>query len=173
VRPHASHRAQAPAQLSFEVITVSSSRHEKASRGESYTDESGDIAVSEVLKKGHSVSRRGLVPDKGPMIDRAVRKFLSGKADVLLLAGGTGIARSDVTVETVRPFLEKELDGFGELIRRISYDEIGSAAILTRATAGVAGGKVIICLPGSPAAVRTAMRSVISEIPHMAYVARL
>jgi molybdopterin adenylyltransferase len=173
MKPPEAHRAQAPTRLSFEVVTVSSSRHEKASRGETPSDEGGDVALSEILKAGHSVSRRELVPDSMSIIGKMVRSFLSGGADVLILTGGTGVAKGDVTIEAVRPFLEKELDGFGELLRRLSYDEVGSAAILTRATAGVARGKVILCLPGSPGAVQTALRSTMPEIPHVVYVARL
>ncbi len=173
MKPHEEHRAEAPARLSFEVVTVSSSRYEKSKAGKNYEDEGGDVVVSEIRKAGHSISSRRLVSDSGRMIGKEVRNFLSGKADVLLLTGGTGVAKRDVTIETVRPFFEKELDGFGELVRRVSYDEIGSAAMLTRATAGVAGGKMIVCLPGSPGAVRTALRSTISEIPHALYIARL
>jgi len=76
-----------------------------------------------------------------------------------------------VTIETVRPFFDKELDGFGELVRRLGYEEIGSAALLTRATAGVVSGKIIVCLPGSPDAVRTAMRAFAGEFSHARFVA--
>jgi molybdenum cofactor biosynthesis protein B len=105
------------------------------------------------------------------MIRRVVQDFLKSGAHVLVLMGGTGVSPSDVTVETVVPFFEKELAGFGELLRSISYQTIGSAAMLTRATAGTAKGKLIVCLPGSPGAVETALRSFISEFPHIVSIA--
>ncbi len=136
-----------------------------------YADEAGDAAEAETKRAGHSVTGRRLVSDEAAMLRREVKSFLSGKDSVLLLTGGTGVSRSDVTIETVRPFFEKELLGFGELLRRISYDEIGSAAMLTRATAGVAKGKLIVCMPGSPGAVATALRATMAEFPHAIFVA--
>jgi molybdenum cofactor biosynthesis protein B len=106
------------------------------------------------------------------MIRREVKGFLRGRYDLLLLTGGTGLSPRDITIEIVRPFFEKEIDGFGELLRRLGYDEIGSAAMLSRATAGVAAGKVIVCMPGSPNGVRTAMRAFVGEFPHMLFIAR-
>jgi molybdopterin adenylyltransferase len=173
MKPHAEHRSKAPARLSFEIVTVSSSRWRKKKEGEEFRDESGDAADLLIRNSGHAVSGRRLVPDSKPMIEKEVRDFLKGKDDVLLLTGGTGAAKADVTIEVARPFFEKELDGFGELLRRVSYDEIGAAAFLTRATAGVSKGKLILCLPGSPGAVTTAMKTTIAELPHVLYVARL
>lgn len=151
---------------------MSSSRYAKMRKREEYTDEAGEVAEKESRSAGHTVSGRGLVSDDAMMIRTEVRRFLSGSDDVLLLTGGTGISGADITIETVRPFLEKELEGFGELLRRLSYDEVGSAAVLTRATAGVVGGKLIVCMPGSPGAVRTALRSFAGEFPHALFVAR-
>jgi molybdopterin adenylyltransferase len=154
------------------VVTVSTSRHSKMKRGEKYTDEGGDVAEAEAKNAGNMVTSRRLVSDDVTMLRREVKDFLSGKDDVLLLTGGTGVSRRDITIETVRPFLQKELDGFGELLRRLSFDEIGTAALLTRATLGVARGKVILCVPGSPGAVKTAMRAFAGELPHIVHVAR-
>lgn len=173
MKPHEKHREVAKGQLSFRVVTVSSSRYRKMKEGNEYADESGDVAVRLILESGHSVSGRSIVSDDVGMIKKEVGPFLGGKDDVLLFTGGTGVAKADVTIEAVRPFFEKELDGFGELLRRVSYDEIGAAALLTRATAGVAAGKVIICLPGSPEAVKTALVATISELPHAVHIARL
>ena len=140
--------------------------------GADHTDEAGDAAAAAAEEAGHRVTRRSLVSDDSAMIRREVKSFLSGHDDLLLMAGGTGLSPRDITVETVRPFLEKELDGFGELVRRLGYDEVGSAAALTRATAGVASGKLIVCMPGSPGAVRTALKAFMGEFPHMVYIAR-
>lgn len=172
MKPHEEHRHEARRRLKVVVITVSTSRYAKMKDGAVYTDEAGDTAAAAAKEAGHVVTRRNLVSDDRAMIRREVRSFLSGNDDLLLMAGGTGLSPRDITVETVRPFLDKELDGFGELVRRLGYDEVGSAAALTRATAGVASGKLIVCIPGSPGAVRTTMKAFMGEFPHMVYIAR-
>ncbi len=156
----------------MQLVTVSSGRYAKKRDGEPFTDEGGDVAEKEVRKSGHTVSGRTLISDEAAMIRKAVKGFLAGTDDVLLLTGGTGVSSRDVTIETVRPFFEKEITGFGELLRRLSYDEVGSAAMMTRATAGVAKGKLLVCMPGSPGAVRTALRATAGDFPHIVYVAR-
>ena len=154
------------------MVTVSTSRYSKMKGGDKFTDEGGDAAEAEARKAGNRVTSRNLVSDDAAMLRREVKGFLSGKDDVLLLTGGTGVSSRDVTVETVRPYFEKELDGFGEHFRRLSFDEIGASALLSRATLGVAKGKLILCLPGSPEAVKTAMKAFASELPHIVHVAR-
>ena len=141
------------------------------SNGSEYEDESGDVAVQMIQEAGHKVNNRRLVPDSKSMIEDSVKDFLQSGAHTLVFIGGTGVSPDDVTVETVAPFLEKELTGFGELLRSISYRKIGGAALLTRATAGTIGGKLIVCVPGSPDAVKTAFRSFISEFPHIVSMA--
>jgi len=170
MQPHEEHRRKAERRLRVAVVTVSTSRYAKMKEGSSYTDEGGDAAAEEAVSAGHAVSRRSMISDDQTMLRREVRKFLTGKEDVLLFTGGTGLSPRDVTVETVRPYFEKELEGFGELVRRLGYDEIGGAAILTRATAGVASGKLIVCMPGSPGAVRTAMKAFAREFAHALFV---
>jgi molybdenum cofactor biosynthesis protein B len=171
VKPHETHRANARHALIFHLVTVSSSRFKMMHSGSEYKDESGDLASRLIIEADNTVNTRTLLPDEKVMIRRAVQDFLKSAAHVLVLIGGTGVSPSDVTVETVVPFFEKELTGFGELLRSISYQTIGSAAILTRATAGTAKGKLIVCLPGSPGAVETALRSFISEFPHIVSIA--
>lgn len=151
---------------------MSSSRYERKAARSKFTDESGDAAEAEVKREGHIVTVRELVSDDAAMIRREAESFLESGDDVLLFMGGTGVSGRDITIETVRPFLQKELPGFGELLRRISYGRIGSAAMLTRATAGTARGKLLVCLPGSPDAVKTALRASFSEFPHIVSVAR-
>ena len=172
MKPHEIHRARAGRTLDFQLVTVSSSRYEKKRQGRPVKDESGDVAEKVVLKWGHKLERRGLISDDKRLVTRAVRDFLGGKSDVLVLMGGTGISSTDVTIETVRPLLEKELEGFGELFRATSFREIGTAAVLTRATAGVSGGKLLLCLPGSPDAVKTALELFMGEFPHVINIAR-
>jgi molybdopterin adenylyltransferase len=155
-------------------VTVSTSRHRRrASEGGNASDESGDLAQALIERAGGVVVGRRLVPDDAELLKSTVSRAL-GKADldVLVLTGGTGVSTTDVTIETVRPFFAKEIEGFGEIFRSVSYERIGSAAALSRATAGVAKGKVIMCLPGAPDAVRTALDLFLGEVPHVLHLAR-
>ena len=171
MKPHETHRTAARHVLIFHLVTVSSSRFKIMHSGSEYKDESGDLAARLILEAGHKVDTRTLLPDEKIMIRRVVQDFLKSGIHVMVLIGGTGVSSSDVTVESVVPFFEKELTGFGELLRNLSYQTIGSAALLTRATAGTAKGKLIVCLPGSPNAVETALRSFVSEFPHIVSIA--
>ena len=171
MKPHETHRNAARHTLTFHLVTVSSSRFKTMHSGAEYKDESGDLAARLILEAGHKVDTMTLLPDEKVMIRRLVQDFLKNGIHVMVLIGGTGVSPSDVTVESVVPFFEKELTGFGELLRNISYQTIGSAAMLTRATAGTAKGKLIVCLPGSTDAVETALRGFISEFPHIVSIA--
>jgi molybdenum cofactor biosynthesis protein B len=117
---------------------------------------------------------RKIVLDDTAMISGAVKEALgTPQLDVAIFSGGTGITPTDVTIETVSPFFEKTLPGFGEFFRRISFDRVGSAAVLSRAVAGVAKGKALFCIPGSPDAVRVAGEMLIlPEAPHIVKHAR-
>jgi molybdenum cofactor biosynthesis protein B len=163
------HKAQAPERLKFGVFICSTSRYERLKRGEKVGDVSGDLIESLLRNAGHTVLFRKIIPDDKGMIEDAARFTLSSAdADAVVFCGGTGIAPSDVTIETVSPFLEKHLPGFGEIFRRLSFDEIGSAAILSRALAGVAKGKAFFCIPGSPEAVRLCLeRLILPETGHI------
>lgn len=121
---------------------------------------------------GHAVVSRGWVRDEAVAIRRAVRAALALRGvDVVLATGGTGVAPRDVTPEAVAPLVSRWLPGFGELFRVLSYREVGSSAWLSRAAAGVARGKLLVILPGSPAAVRLAADRLL--VPELAHVARL
>ena len=145
------HKAEAPKTVNFALIICSSSRYEKLTKGEHFDDPSGDLIVQTLRKNGQRVVFRKVLPDDRDMIQRTMMKALkSRKVDVVITCGGTGISPSDVTIEAVKPLLEKEIEGFGEIFRLISYEEIGSAALLTRALAGISMKKVIFCIPGSP-----------------------
>lgn len=161
------HRASARAVQSvpYVVLTVSDSRTEA-------TDESGRLVRGLFDGAGHALVDHELVRNVPQAIQAAVRRFLQGPALCLVTTGGTGAGRRDVTIETVAPCVEKELPGFGELFRRLSYEEIGNAAMLSRALCGVSRGKVICCLPGSEAAVRLALtKLLLPELPHLIWVA--
>ena len=158
----AEHKAAAPSRLVFAIVTASDSR----SAG---TDASGDLLERLAREAGHDVTRRDHVRDDADAIRGAVEAALAGPAQVVLVTGGTGVAPRDVTPEAVRPLLEKELPGFGELFRMLSWQEVGSAALASRAFAGVARGRLVFALPGSPKACRLAMeRLVLPEAPHLA-----
>ncbi|MGP8124950.1 MAG: molybdenum cofactor biosynthesis protein B [Nitrososphaerales archaeon] len=172
MKAHEEHRARAKAELSFHLVTVSTSRFKKMKAGERFEDASGDLLEAGVLGGPHELVKRELIPDDAPIIRSILQDFLSGAADVLVFTGGTGVAPTDVTIETARPFFEKELPGFGEVLRAESFGKIGSAAALTRATAGTARGKLVVCLPGAPDAVETALKIFLPEFPHIVSVAR-
>jgi len=172
LRAHEEHRAKAQAKLKVAVFTVSSSRYEKSIRGERFVDESGEKAVSILKSLNHEVSYLGVVSDDVEMIRDKLLQALQEDHDIVLISGGTGLARRDVTIEAIKPFLEKEIEGFGEVLRVESYKKIGAAAALTRAAAGVFRGRIVMALPGSPDAVETALRIFGQELPHMVYIVR-
>ena len=158
----AEHRSKGKKRVSCIVLTVSDTRSEK-------TDESGQLICRLLESEGHGLADYQITRDDLDEIQRLLTEGLKNSAvDVLILTGGTGISKRDQTYEAVESVLEKRLDGFGEIFRFLSYQEVGSAAILSRALAGVASGKVIISLPGSKAAVGLAMEKlVLPEIGHM------
>jgi molybdenum cofactor biosynthesis protein B len=168
------HKHAAPKSLRIFIATCSTSRFKQLRAGQKPDDKSGDIIENLVLRAGHQVEGRQLVSDSKSMIRNLLRKTLSSRMiDVLIITGGTGLSPKDVTIESVSRFLEKEAPGFGELFRKLSYDKIGSAAMLSRALAGSARGKLIFCIPGSPDGVQTAMEHLIlPEIGHMIKVSR-
>jgi molybdopterin adenylyltransferase len=144
------------------VLTVSDTRDE-------HSDTSG-AAIAQLLEQaGHTVTGRRIVPDDPAEVQRCVRHELAEPdAEVIITTGGTGVTSRDTTYEALAGLLQKRLDGFGELFRMLSYQEVGSAAMLTRACAGVAGGKMVFILPGSEHAVRTAMtKLILPEVGHL------
>ncbi len=165
------HRRAAPARLRVAVITISDSRYQAWLEGRD-EDLSGRIMEEKLRREGHEVVR-DLVPDEPSLILGAVKRRLEDPAvDVVLTCGGTGITRRDVTVETVRPLLEKELPGFGERLRAIGYEMVGTPALLTRSIFGVSRGKLICCLPGAPSSVEAGMKLLLPELGHLVKHAR-
>ena len=160
------HKAAGPAQVRCGVITVSDTRTAE-------TDTGGRLLQHLLEGAGHAVCHRAWVRDDVGAITAAIDAAVRAGADVVVTTGGTGIAPRDVTYEAVTALLEKQLDGFGELFRLLSYRAIGTAALLSRATAGVARGVVIVALPGSEAAVRLAVTEVLlPELVHLVQQAR-
>ncbi len=169
MKPHELHRLRARQRLRFTLVTVSSSRYEK--KAARIPDDSGDAAERIIGAAGHTIDTRNLISDDAKMLERTTGEFLRSRSDILVYMGGTGLSKRDITIETIRPYFEKEIDGFGELLRTRSFRKVGPAAMLSRATAGVANGKLILCLPGSPDAVMTALKLFISELPHAVHIA--
>lgn len=164
---HQQHRQHAPAQVRCAVITVSDTRTAE-------TDTSGQTIQQFLTQAGHTIQSYHIVKDEPENIRQLISQHLQDAAiDAILLNGGTGLSPRDGTYEVVKGCLEKELTGFGELFRYLSYEEIGAAAMMSRATAGVACGKVIVSMPGSTAAVRLAMEKLlVPELAHMSHIAR-
>lgn len=148
-------------------MTVSDTRTEETDRG-------GGAIVELLARAGHAVAGKTIVPDDPERVRTAVRAGLAAAdVDVVITTGGTGISRRDGTYEVIAALLEKRIDGFGELFRALSYQEIGPAAMLSRACAGLAGGTIVISLPGSENAVRLAMNKLIlPELGHLVHEAR-
>ncbi len=137
------------------------------------TDESGALARRLLEEAGHQVVSHGLLPNDEAAVRLEVSRLLEGDLDLILTSGGTGVSRRDRTVEAVSPLLEKRLDGFGEFFRRASEAEIGTAAMMSRALAGAARGKLVVCLPGSRGAVRTGLeRVLLPELRHLIWELR-
>jgi molybdenum cofactor biosynthesis protein B len=168
------HKTHAPKTLNFAVFICSTSRYQQMQKGEQVTDVSGDTIEFLLKNAGHNVLFRRVVSDDKAMIEHAVKSILDNPGvDAAIFCGGTGVTHSDVTIETVSPFFEKTLPGFGEFFRRLSFDKVGSAAVMSRAMAGVAKGKALFCIPGSPDAARVSVESLIStEAPHIVKHAR-
>ena len=156
------HKHLSPQCISCAVLIISDSRDEK-------TDESGKMLVEGLKHAGHTVASFEFLKNDAEAIREKVDGLIHTEGiQAVITSGGTGASRRDVTVETITPMMEKVLPGFGELFRSLSYQEIGTGAILSRALAGAAWGKIVICLPGSVKAVNLALEKIIlPEIGHL------
>lgn len=158
---HEEHRKEAPRTLRIFVVTASDSRGEAEDVGGAYLREAA-------AKAGHEVVGYRVVKDEPDAIRAALDEAARAGAEAIVVSGGTGIAARDRTYEAVAGVLEKRIDGFGELFRMLSYAEIGAAAMLSRAVAGVWAGRAVFSVPGSPAAVRLAWEKLIApEVGHV------
>lgn len=151
--------------LDFSVLTVSTSRSADE-------DESGPVARRAIEEAGHTVSTRDVLPDDENVIRDRVQSLV-GEVDVVVTTGGTGLTDDDVTVEALTPLFDPEIPGVGEYFRRLSHDQIGTAAMLTRATAGIADETAIYAFPGSPDAIELGVEDVlVPEVGHVVGLAR-
>jgi molybdenum cofactor biosynthesis protein B len=161
---HLDHKATSPSSVRCYVLTISDTRKP--------TNDTSGLAIAELLEaNGHDVSGRGIVRDDPDAIRSALQTQLeAASAQVIITTGGTGITSRDSTYEVVCNLLEKRLEGFGELFRMLSYQEIGPSAMLSRACAGTAQGKIVVSLPGSENAVRLAMNKLL--LPELGHLVR-
>jgi molybdopterin adenylyltransferase len=155
------HRRAAPSAVAVTVIVVSDTRTVE-------TDEAGRLANHLLEGAGHTVSQVAVVRDEVAAINQALDAALASGARAVVLTGGTGLSHRDVTVEAVSPRFGKRLPGFGELFRSLSFHHIGTAALATRAEAGVVDHSLVFVLPGAPGAVRLALEKlVLPELGHL------
>jgi molybdenum cofactor biosynthesis protein B len=158
----AEHKAEAPTAVRCFIVTVSDTRTVA-------DDVSGQTIADLLTAAGHEVAGRTIVRDDPELVHSTIERHLADRGvQAIISSGGTGITSRDSTYEAISTLLEKTLDGFGELYRMISYQEIGPAAMMSRACAGLVARRIVIALPGSPGAVRLAMEKlVIPELGHL------
>jgi molybdenum cofactor biosynthesis protein B len=156
------HKAQAPRSVRCFIVTVSDTRTEA-------TDTSGRAIADLLTAAGHVVAGRAIVKDDAEMVRGTLERQLAiADLQAIITTGGTGVTARDSTYEVVSSLLQKRLDGFGELFRMLSFQQIGPAAMMSRACAGIVAGHVVVSLPGSEAAVRLAVeRLLIPELAHL------
>lgn len=163
-----SHKMASPEKLKVALITVSTSRF----KYRSMKDESGEIARELVQKARHEVLYSVIDDDRRMIRYSLYKSLVIDNCDAVIFVGGTGLSPRDVTVEAISPLIDKNLDGFGEIFRRLSFDSIGSPAIMTRALGGVVDSRVVFCLPGSPDASKLGIELILKELPHAVFIAR-
>jgi len=164
----AKHKKGAPKEVSFAIVVVSDSRYEESKSGKRTSDKSTPAMVQLLTEAGHRIESVEYVPDSKEHILKIVDKLLNAPVSVIITTGGTGLSPRDITVESIEPLLKKKIPGFGELLRQISFKEIGAATMLTRAVAGIVDETVVFCLPGSPNATRIALTQlIIPEVSHI------
>lgn len=169
------HKENSQIPLKFAILSISTSRYEKygnVDRPERAEDVSGKLIWGMIQVQGSEVVHYELISDSIERIKEAFKRSLYSEADVIITTGGTGLSPTDVTIEAVMPYFEKEIPGFGELFRLKSIEQVGKSVMLTRAVAGVARKKVIFCLPGSPNAVKLALEIILPEVGHIIKHAR-
>ncbi len=163
---HQDHEAEAPKSLALGILTLSDTRGEAE-------DRSGAQLKELLSGAGHRIDAYAVIREDPGLIEATLKDWLAKPLDAIVTNGGTGLTSRDGTIEVARRLMQKELEGFGELFRFLSFQQIGPAGMLSRSTAGLASGKILVCLPGSTKAVRlAATRLLIPELPHMVREAR-
>jgi molybdenum cofactor biosynthesis protein B len=173
MKVHEEHKTHAPKYVNIALVIVSTSRYNELQEKEQSSDKTVNLVMN-ILESHKNISLISamFIPDSADLLNTKVYELVDDEDfDAIILSGGTGLSPKDVTYETISPMLEKELPGFGELFRNLSYEEIGSSAMLSRATAGVIKKKIVFLLPGSPNAVKLALEKLIfPELGHMVYL---
>lgn len=161
------HKKKTLNKLNFAIFICSTSRYNQ--NKDKILDVSGDNIIKMIREAGHNIKIKKIIADDKNMIIKALKEILYlPDIHAAIFSGGTGITPTDITIETIKPFLEKILPGFGEIFRQISFKEIGAVAILSRAIAGLVKDKVVYCIPGSPNAVRISVeRLILPETAHI------
>ena len=161
---HKHDEQKGPESLNCAVLTISDTRTED-------TDDGGKFITESLKAAGHKVQERRIIKDDAEEIKKLISEFAAaGELHVIITTGGTGIASRDNTIQTLKPLMEKTMEGFGELFRSLSYEEIGSRAMLSRAAGGVIGNTLIFCRPGSLNAVKLGMEKLIlPDLGHLVW----
>ncbi|MCI6774578.1 MAG: MogA/MoaB family molybdenum cofactor biosynthesis protein [Methanobrevibacter boviskoreani] len=160
------HKKHVPIDVKCGVITLSDSKYKDSKEGIN-SDISGEDIINVLKEKGHEIKEYTIIPDDKDMLLDTVKKMNEEKIDAIFTTGGTGLESRDITIETLKPLYDKEINGFGEIFRLKSYEELGSGALLSRASAGIYNKTIIFSMPGSPNAVKTAMDIISDEIGHL------
>ena len=160
------HKKKAPIKVSCGVITLSD-RFSNDEEGKE-KDLSGKYLIEELGKK-YDVDGYTIIPDEKDVLKNTIEEMIDSGIELIITTGGTGLESRDITIETIEPLFEKEIKGFGEIFRAISYEELGAGSLLSRATAGIYRKTLIFAMPGSPNAVKTALGLIIDELPHFVH----
>lgn len=161
------HKKHVPIDVKCGIITLSDSKYEDYRNGIDNTDLSGKYIVNLLNEEDYNITEYKIIPDNKEMLIDTVKEMNKRKIDVIFTTGGTGLESKDITIEAIKPIYDKEVPGFGEIFRLKSYEELGSGALLSRASAGVYNRTLIFSMPGSPNAVKTAMNIIKNEIGHI------
>ncbi len=177
MKVHEEHKSKAPKEINFALVVVSSSRYKELKFKKDTSDKTIPLVKKELEKETTiNLLSSEIIPDSEEHLNNTLTKLMKDEVvDVILFSGGTGLTLKDITYETIEPRLEKKFSGFGEIFRNLSYNEIGSAAMLSRAVAGILRrnkrSKVVFLLPGSPKAVKLGLNALIlPEIGHILYM---
>ncbi len=153
--------------IHVKILMISDSLSSSSPQTRSKQDLSSKIATDLIQEYGFQSLGVEYVPDERDQIEKIIIALLNQNIELIITIGGTGIAKRDITIDVVKPLLDKELPGFGELFRQLTYKEVGTVSIMTRALAGVKGESVLACLPGSPNAVKLGIPLILKEVVHI------